>query len=188
MTEASGLEGRSASRRPVSPERAAELAVMNAAWRKKMGPEAGAAQLARLLAVPAELLVPLVRLARGQRGAALMPSAVGQLNAFGAAVVVGATRRANGRPLDTKTREDSPPQPIWKRAVLLAAIAYGLLGPFWAARSERVVLADRSPLWAYPLQGLLTLPLSVAMLTTLIKVSRRARDEHRETLAQEPAA
>jgi len=118
-----------------------------------------------------------------------MPAAIGQFNAVSAAAFVGAVRRVNGEALETGgRREDSPPQPIWKRVVLLGAIAYGLVGPFWAARSERVVLVDRSPLWAYPLQGLLTVPLSVATVTALIQVSRRARDEHRETLAQEAKA
>jgi hypothetical protein len=158
---------------------------MRAAWERRIGPESGAAQLARTLALPAELLVPFVRAARGYRGVALMPAAVGQGNAVAAAALVGMWRRAGGG-LGESSATDQPDEPLTTRhrAVVLGALGWCVVSPFFAARSARVVLAERSPLWAYPLQGLLTVPVSIAMVTALITVIRQARDDHRQGIAQ----
>ncbi|WP_157519070.1 hypothetical protein [Modestobacter sp. Leaf380] len=129
----------------VSEERAAELAAVKAAWRSGPAAEAGAAQLARTLAVPAELLVPLVRWARGQTGVALMPPVVGQANAAAAFVVVRSLRRRRGA--RGRGREGQP-MPVWQRAALLGGLASCSVGPMAAVGWSRwVVLPQRSPLW-----------------------------------------
>ena len=160
---------------PVTPERAAELAAVKAAVAARIGAEFGAAQLARTLSLPAELLVPVVRLATGQSGVALAPAIVGQLDAVVAGLVVRAVRR-RGR---VRTGE---PLTYTQRAALLVGLAVCVLGPLAAAGTSRaVVLPGRSSLWGYLVQGLPSLPVSVAMVTVLLREMRAARDEHRRT-------
>ncbi|KQS56883.1 hypothetical protein ASG36_17875 [Geodermatophilus sp. Leaf369] len=159
----------------MTPERAAERAAVKAAVAARIGAEFGAAQLARTLSLPAELLVPVVRLATGQSGVALAPAIVGQLDAVVAGLVVRALR-SRGRP------RSGDPVTLGLRAALLAGLAACVLGPLAAAGTSRaVVLRDRSPLWGYLVQGLPSLPVSVAMVTALLREMRAAREEHRRS-------
>lgn len=173
----------------MSDDRARELAVGKAAVAQTIGPEIGAAHLARLLALPAELVVPLVLAATGRRGVALMPALVGQGNAVLAAIVTGVLRRRSRRGPDSVDDDQQPgPMPVWQRAALLSALGYGVVSPIVAARSRWGVLPGRSPLWAYLVQGLLTVPVSLATVTAVLRVSRRARDEHRRSQGTPPGS
>lgn len=138
---------------------------MAAAVGQRVGVELAAVQVARLLAAPAELLVPIVRRARGERGVALVPGLVAQ----GSAVLVGLGVRAlRGR----------------GRSTGRAALVYGsgglcALAPLVGLRVPGAVAEHRSPLWGVAAQALMTVPVSAGIAVVVIRTGRVARAEHR---------
>ena len=155
---------------PVTPERAAEQAAIKAAVARRIGPELATAHLVRLVALPFEVLLPLLRLAWGRTGVALAPDLVTQLNTL---VAVGVVHVRRGR-------ARSPAEP-W---VAVGAGVWCALSPLFAVRSERlVVLRGRSPLWGWVMGGVLSLPQGIASVTAMLTVMRSARAEHRRSLA-----
>jgi len=112
-----------------------------------------------------------------------MPAVVGQANAVAAGALVSVWRRAAGGPGEPPAAEHAEgPLIVWQRAVVLGALGWCVVSPFFAARSKWVVLTERSPLWAYPLQGLVTVPVSAVMMTALIAVLHQARDEQEQNI------
>ncbi len=150
----------------MTPEREAELAAVRAAVTRRIGPEFVAARLVPLLTLPVDLALPLLRRLRGRTGVALAPDLVTQLNTVAVVAAVHALRR---RPRSRAER--------WAAA---GAAVWCATSPLLAARTDRlVVLRGRSPLWAYVVGGVLSVPVSVATVTAMLVVMRSARDEHR---------
>ncbi|KQS66669.1 hypothetical protein [Modestobacter sp. Leaf380] len=156
---------------PASPSggREAERDAAKAAVTERVGVQLAVVQVARLLAAPAELAVPLVRRARGQSGVALMPGVAAQGNAVLAGVVMHALRsrgRFPGR------------GPLVYGGVVACALA-----PLVALRFPWTVAEQRSALWGVAVQGLMTVPVSLGIAVVVIRTSRAASREHASSTA-----
>ena len=148
-----------------SPGRAAQLAAAEEAVGRLVGPEFAAVLGARLLAAPAELAVPVVRALCGRQGVALLPGMLVQADAVLAGVAVHALR---GRG-----------QFRGRSALVRGSVAWCVLAPLAGVARPWVVLPRRSPLWGLAVQAALTVPVSLGVALTVVRVSRRAaREEH----------
>jgi hypothetical protein len=125
-------------------------------------PYVAAAGLVGIFAIPAEIVVPVVRRLRGQTGVALGPGLVNLANGLLALCVVRFFRQ---RP--EVWREWRTHIPRWS---VTAGMVYLVLGPMTATGWKRAVLLPRrSPLW-----GTIS-PIGLLQGTLLIVAFARAR-------------
>jgi hypothetical protein len=126
---------------------------------KRLKPYEVTARLTLGLSAPATIATPLVRQLLGRSGVQIGPSLLSAVNAL---VNIAMLRRARRQGL---TLDKLDTMPLIQRRLAVGLLAWALLGPLVAAFAERtVILRDRSPLWAYPVDMAPRLALALGLV------------------------